>query len=52
METPLEGTPLIVHAIDLVIADLQAGDHDDSEEQLRMLHSLRAQLIAEPDSDS
>ena len=46
MEKRLEGIPLTVRALDLVIADI-ASDRPESDEWLQMLHNLRASLVAE-----
>ena len=46
MEKRLEGNPLTVRAIDLVIADIN-GDRSESDEWLEMLRELRASLVAE-----
>ena len=51
MGTPLEGQPLIVHAIDLVIADLQNREYADREDQLALLQTRRARLMAESSGD-
>lgn len=47
MEKRLEGVPVTVRAIDLVIADLQGRRHADRDEQLELLHHLRSRLLAE-----
>lgn len=41
MEERLEGIPLILHAIDLTIAKVEAGDRGDREEQLQILRRIR-----------
>lgn len=51
MEQRLEGTPLILRAIDLVIADLKGRNHPERDEQLTQLHALRARLLAEDQAD-
>jgi hypothetical protein len=40
-EDRLDGAALILRAIDLTIADVQAGDDDDRDERLRILESMR-----------
>ena len=42
-----DGVPVALHAIDLVIADLQGRAYEDRDEQLALLHNLRARLIEE-----
>jgi hypothetical protein len=44
----LEGTPLILHAVDLVIAEIETrDDSSDREEALTMLRELRQTLLDE-----
>jgi hypothetical protein len=40
-EERLEGTALILRAIDLTIADVETRDDPDQHEQLAMLESMR-----------
>jgi hypothetical protein len=48
MEKRLEGSPLIVHAIDLVVAEIeQREDSPDREEALTLLRELRQTLLNE-----
>ena len=47
METRLEGIPLLLHAIDLVIADHEERTDADREEALETLHTLRQKLLSE-----
>jgi hypothetical protein len=48
MEKHLEGTPVILRAIDLVIAEVeQRDDFSEREEALTLLHELRRRLLGE-----
>lgn len=48
MERHLEGTPLILRAIDLVIAEVETRDaSSDREEALTMLRELRQTVVSE-----
>jgi hypothetical protein len=48
MEKHLEGTPLLVHAVDSVIADVEKwDDSSDREEALALLRQLRQTLLNE-----
>jgi hypothetical protein len=48
MEKRLEGRPLIVHAVDLVIAEIEQRDESpDREEALALLRELRQALLTE-----
>ena len=51
METRLEGTPLFLHAIDLVIADRDQRDAPERAEALEVLHTLRQKLQSEDPTD-
>ena len=44
METRLEGIPLLLHAIDLVIADRDQRTDPDRAEALELLNTLRQKL--------
>ena len=48
MEKRPDEVPVALHAIDLVIADIQGRDYEERDEQLALLHKLRARLIEEP----
>lgn len=50
MGSPLKGTLVLVRAIDRVIADLEK-DHDGDDEQIALLRSLRARVVAEANRD-
>jgi hypothetical protein len=45
MEKRLDGVPVALHAIDLLIADIQSRSYDERDEDLALLHDLRARLI-------
>ena len=48
MEKRLEGNPLIVHAVDLVIAEIeQREESSDREEALTLLRELRRTFLNE-----
>jgi len=48
MEKRLEGKPLILHAVDLVIAEVETReDSSDREEALGLLGDLRQSLLDE-----
>ena len=47
MDKRLEGTPLILRAVELVIADLDECDYPERNEQLTQLDALRTRLLAE-----
>jgi hypothetical protein len=47
MDERLEGTPLILRAVELVIADLNESDYPERNEQLTQLDALRTRLLAE-----
>lgn len=46
MEPNLEGDSLVVHAIDLVIADLQRREHPECDEQILQLQRMRLHFTA------
>jgi hypothetical protein len=48
MEKRLEGTPLIVHAVDLRIAELEDEADPEYEETLTLLRDLRERLLNTP----
>jgi hypothetical protein len=47
MDQRLEGTPLILRAVELVIEDLEECDYPERNEQLTQLNALRTRLLAE-----
>jgi hypothetical protein len=48
VEKHLEGKPLILHAVDLVIAEIETRDDcSDREEALALLRTLRQTLLDE-----
>ena len=48
VEKHLEGTPLILHAVDLVIAEIETReDSSDRDEGLALLRELRQTLLDE-----
>jgi hypothetical protein len=48
VEKHLEGNPLILHAVDLVIAEIEQPDESpDREEALTLLRELRQALLTE-----
>ena len=48
MEKHLQGAPLILRAVDLVIAQVEKqDDSSDREEALKLLHELRQNVLSE-----
>ena len=47
MEHSADGTALMLRAIELVIADVDARDGPERDEQLAQLHALRTRLLAD-----
>ena len=52
MENRPERIPLIVRAIDQVIADVEGHTYPERDEQLELLHSLRSRFSAEEAASS
>ena len=50
MEQRLEGTPLLLRAVDIVIADLEHRDYPERDEQVAQLHALRTRLLADDEA--
>lgn len=47
MDERLEGTTLILHAVEAVLADMRAGGRPVDAEQMSMLEELRRRLLEE-----